>query len=73
MEIVINNEILDYFLKIISLLNISMSLLRKNFTCTNLLECLNDWCFNMQAKLISDVIYFDFKKAFDSVSHKNYQ
>jgi len=69
MERVINNEILDYLLKNNLITKHQHGFIQKKSTCTNLLECLNNWCFNMQAKLVSDVIYFDFKKAFDSVSH----
>ena len=32
------------------------------------MECLHDWTLNLQARRTTDVIYYDFKKAFDSVS-----
>ena len=37
---------------------------------TNLLECINDWTEALDNKRGCDVIYFDFAKAFDRVSHK---
>lgn len=37
---------------------------------TNLLECINDWGEALDKNLSCDVIYFDFSKAFDRVSHR---
>ena len=34
-----------------------------------MLESLCDWTVNLESRLITDVVYIDFKKAFDSVSH----
>ena len=36
---------------------------------TNLLECLDDWTKNIDNGLDTDILYFDFSKAFDSVVH----
>ena len=38
-------------------------------TCTNLLECVNDWTLILQDKSCVTVAYVDFSKAFDTVSH----
>jgi len=38
-------------------------------TGSNLLESLNDWTLNLQPKLQTTVIYIDFSKAFDAMSH----
>ena len=38
-------------------------------TCTNLLECLNDWTLTVQRKKAVTVAYIDFSRAFVSVSH----
>ena len=38
-------------------------------TCSNLLESLNDWTQYLQSKQQATVIYIDFSKAFDTVSH----
>ena len=38
-------------------------------TCTQLLDCLNDWTLSIRNCHDTDIIYFDFAKAFDSVSH----
>ena len=38
-------------------------------TCTNLVECLNDWTLTVQNKKTVTVAYIDFTRAFDSVSH----
>jgi len=37
--------------------------------CTQLLCALNDWTSAMDQGFSTDVIYFDFSKAFDSMSH----
>jgi len=39
-------------------------------TFTNLLESLNDWTVAIEHKECVVVAYIDFRKAFDSVSHK---
>jgi len=40
-------------------------------TCTNILECLNDWTRNLQDGFATAVIYMyiDFSKAFDVIQH----
>jgi len=70
MERIINNEIWNYnLLKYTLISHHQHGFIKRRSTCTNLLECLSDWSLNMQSKLFTDVLYFDFKKAFDSVSH----
>jgi len=39
------------------------------YTCTNLLESLNDWTLYLQDKHNAGIVYADFSKAFDVVSH----
>jgi len=38
-------------------------------TCTQLLECTNDWSLSLNARNSVDCAYIDFSKAFDSVVH----
>jgi len=38
-------------------------------TCTNLLESLNDWSIVVQSRHQVAIVYIDFSKAFDVVSH----
>ena len=58
-----NNKLLTYLL--------SQQLITKqqHGFASNLLECLDDWSLNLQSKHITDVIFIDFKKAFDTVCH----
>jgi len=44
-------------------------ILSKFSTCTQLLDCLNDWTLSIHNRHDADIIYFDFAKGFDSVSH----
>ena len=43
--------------------------LGKHSTCSQLLETVNDWSIALRNKHAVDVVYFDFAKAFDTVSH----
>jgi len=43
--------------------------LKSRSTCTNLLESLNDWTVVLQDNDAVTVVYIDFCKAFDTVSH----
>ena len=69
MERMINKEIRNYLLKYNLISHHQHRFIKRRSTCTNLLQCLSDWSLNTQSKRITDVVHFDFKKAFDSVSH----
>ena len=69
MERVINNELLRYLLDHHLITRKQHGFVKRKSVCTNLLECLEDWTLNLQARCVTDVIYFDFKKAFDTVCH----
>ena len=43
--------------------------LKGRSTCTNLMGCMNDWTLSVQYKRLVTVLYIDFSKAFDLVSH----
>jgi len=43
--------------------------LTKHSTCSQLLECVNDWSIALNFRNSVDVVYIDFCKAFDSVVH----
>jgi ribonuclease P/MRP protein subunit RPP40 len=69
MESIINNSIVHY-LRSNELINDSQhGFLRKRSTCTNLLDSIHDWAVALNYKHSVDVIYIDFRKAFDTVSH----
>jgi len=46
-----------------------MVFVKKRSTCTNLLETTHDWILAMNKSMVTDVVYVDFQKAFDTVSH----
>ena len=69
MESIINNSFVHY-LHNNELINDSQhGFLRKRSTCTNLLDSIHDWAVALNRKHSVDVIYIDFRKAFDTVSH----
>ena len=43
--------------------------LAKHSTCSELLECTNEWLLKLNSRSSVDVIYIDFRRAFDSVVH----
>ena len=69
MERIINAQIIDYLLSNNLITKHQHGFLRKHSTCSNLLETVNDWTLALDNHLKTDVIYIDFQKAFDSVSH----
>ena len=69
MERIINKQLLDYLLKHRLITKEQDGFIQRKSVCGNLLESLYDWTVNLESRLITDVVYIDFKKAFDSVSH----
>jgi ribonuclease P/MRP protein subunit RPP40 len=69
MERILNEHILNYLLANDLITKHQHGFIRRRSTTTNLLECINDWSLNLQNHAGTDIIYFDYKKAFDSVSH----
>ena len=69
MERIINNKLIDFLHECNLITRHQHGFIRKRTTDTNLLECLYGWTVNLQSREVTDVIHFDFKKAFDSVSH----
>jgi len=43
--------------------------MKRRSTCTNLLENVTDWTLCVQTKQQVTIVYVDFSKAFDAVSH----
>jgi hypothetical protein len=70
MERVINNELMDYLINHKLITSQQHGFLKKKSTCSNLLESVNDWSIALNNRLTTDIVYIDFQKAFDSVSHK---
>jgi hypothetical protein len=70
LERIVKRQLTDY-LEINSLFTNAQHGFRQNRSClTNLLLSFEDWTKSVDAKQPVDVIYIDFKKAFDSVPHK---
>ena len=69
MEKVITKNILTYLSTHNLISHHQHGFLRHKSTCTNLLECVYDWSSSLENCERTDIIYFDFQKAFDSVSH----
>ena len=69
MERVISRKITEYLISNSLLSDAQHGFLKGRSTCTNLLECMNDWTLNIDLGCNIVIIYIDFAKAFDSVSH----
>ena len=60
---------LDYLLHSNLISKHQHGFLSRHSTCTQLLECVNDWTVAINGLCSVDVAYIDFSKAFDSVCH----
>jgi hypothetical protein len=69
MERILNDSVRNYLLTNKLITKHKHGFIRDKSACTNLLESVYDWSLNLQNGAGTDVIYFAFKKAFDSVSH----
>jgi len=68
-ERLIQNKILTYLSDNNLISPHQHGFLTKHSTCSQLLETVNDWSIALRNKHVVDVVYFDFAKAFDTVSH----
>ena len=69
MESVIKDTMLSYLLEHKLINKQQHGFISKRSTCSQLLECINDWSVSLNHKQSIDVAYIDFSRAFDSVVH----
>ena len=69
MERIINVELLNYLYLHGLISKFQHGFLHKHSTCKNVLESVYDWSIALNNKLTTGIIYIDFQKALDSVSH----
>jgi len=69
MERIIADCVLSYLMDNNLLHPAQHGFLKNRSTCTNLLESFNDWTIVLQDNNAVTVVYIDFRKAFDTVSH----
>ena len=69
MESVIKEALLAYLLQNKLINKQQHGFISKRSTCSQLLECINDWSIALCNKQSIDVAYIDFRRAFDSVVH----
>jgi hypothetical protein len=69
LEKIVRTQLLDFMLRNDVIPANQHGFLPKKSTVTNLLECLNDWTYNFDSKMATDVIYLDYSKCFDKVCH----
>ena len=72
METVIKNKIMSYLLDRGLISRQQHGSLSRHSTCTQLLECTNDWSFALDDRNSVDISYIDFSRAFDSVVHTKF-
>lgn len=69
MESIVKEQMLNYLLLNKLITKHQHGFLSKHSTCSQLIECTNDWSLALNARTAVDSVYVDFSKAFDSVSH----
>jgi ribonucleases P/MRP protein subunit RPP40 len=70
METIIKKQVIDFLLRHGSISKQQHGFLSKHSTCSQIIECVNDWSLALNNRKQVDVVYIDFCKAFDSVVHK---
>jgi Reverse transcriptase (RNA-dependent DNA polymerase) len=69
MEVLIKDQLLSYLCSNNLISKEQHGFISRHSTVTNLLDCIHDWTLSIRNKLPTDVVYIDFKRAFDSVVH----
>ena len=69
MESIIHDQLMSYLSEHNLLSKAQHGFLTKKSTGTNLLSCLRDWQLSIKGNKLVDIIYLDFKIAFDSLVH----
>lgn len=69
MESIIKDNLVAYLLSNGLITKQQHGFLSKHSTCSQLLECVNEWSIELNFRNAVDVVYIDFQKAFDSVTH----
>lgn len=69
MESVIKKQVLTFLLAHGKITKQQHGFLAKHSTCSQIIECINDWSLALNIRKQVDVVYIDFCKAFDSVVH----
>ena len=67
MESIISEHMLSFLLAHDLITKHQHGFLVKRSTCTQLLECFQDWVVSLNNKRSVDIVYIDFSRAFDSV------
>jgi len=69
MERIVAKSLLNHLTSNNFLSKVQHGFVQRRSTCTNLMECINDWTLTVQDGHSVPVVYIDFNKAFDCVSH----
>jgi len=67
MEVIIEDQLLNYLLRISLISKHQHFFLSKHSTSTNLLESTHDWIVALYSSCNVDVVYIDFSRALDSI------
>ena len=66
---IIHDSLIDYLLDNNLIFDNQHGFIRTRSTLTNWLNSLHHWITSLDSKKSTDIIYIDFEKAFDSISH----
>lgn len=69
MESVIKDQLTSYLHENGIISEHQHAFIKQHSTATNLLECTRDWSIALHSKQLVDVVYIDFRRAFDSIVH----
>jgi hypothetical protein len=69
MEAIIRDNMMAYCLSHNIIDRNQHGFIRNKSTCSQMLECLHEWCSGLDVGGFFDVVYIDFRKAFDVVPH----